>query len=524
MLALTLLDFIILNIKSVDSRMSNSRKNESNIHEHNSRVKDHKPQGSDLTLKPDNLIPISVIDENPAFYQASDLIIDATQHNSAIRLIKGKFQRIRRWVSTPLIALFVLAPWLSLNDNPLLQMDLESRQLHLFGINFWPDDLLILLWVAMASAFALFAVASFAGRLWCGFTCPQTVWSMIFVWVEEHIEGSRNQRLKQKSGVSKLKSIGKSITKHSIWLALSFITGFTFVAFFETGPVLFQNLVTLNLQSDILFWLVFFTSLTYINAGWLREQVCLHMCPYSRFQSVMLDTKSLKVSYDVKRGEPRKFNSHTKETSTSENTGDCINCQLCVQVCPVGIDIRQGMQYACIDCGACIDACDDIMEKIQKPKGLIRFSNELNQHWTSLFKNRTRLLGYAVLTLVSILAFFYQVNYMESFDAHLNRDRGQLYFYSGEGNVQNAYSLKIHNKTNNNETYDLSIESFPPSSLEIASGTSVSIRQGERKVSTIILSCQAPCTLPKRSSFSLSVASTRGEMVVFESKFFNSSN
>ena len=460
----------------------------------------------------------------PAFYPANEALVNATLHNAAIRLVKGTYQKIRRWTAGPLILLFVLAPWLTMNANPILQMDLESRQLHLFGINFWPDDLLILTWVAMASAFALFAVANFAGRLWCGFSCPQTVWSMMFVWVEEHIEGSRNQRLKQKRSGINIKRFSQLIAKHTVWLGLSFITGFTFVAFFETGPVLFENLVAFNLQSDVFFWVMFFTSLTYINAGWLREQVCLHMCPYARFQSVMLDSKSLKVSYDVKRGEPRKTsmqNKHNTEDETQNNTGDCVNCQLCVQVCPVGIDIRQGMQYACIDCGACIDACDDIMVKIEKPKGLIRFSNETTKNWRELFKNRKRLFGYSALTVVSILGFILQVSYMETFDAHLTRDRGQLYFYDTQGHINNAYTLKLHNKTADTQTYRLSITGEQAETLNLVSENTINIQAGERKTTNLVISCQDPCNKTSRTAFNLAVNNEQKNRQLLDSVFFN---
>lgn len=471
-------------------------------------------------------LPVDNVIETPNFYQADDLIIDATQHNSAIRLVKGKYQKIRCWVTGPLIALFVLAPWLTMNENPLLQMDLETRQLHVFGINFWPDDLLILVWVAMASAFALFSVANFSGRLWCGFSCPQTVWSMMFVWVEEKIEGSRNQRLKQKNAPLTASKLSRFIGKHTVWLILSFITGFTFVAFFETGPSLFQDVINFNVQGDVTFWLVFFTSLTYINAGWLREQVCLHMCPYSRFQSVMLDSKSLKVSYDVKRGEPRKC--FTKPSSlisssneVSEKTGDCVNCQLCVQVCPVGIDIRQGMQYACIDCGACIDACDEIMERISLPKGLIRFSNEQNLHWTELFKNRTRFWSYCALTVLAGLGFIFQVSYMESFDAHLNRDRGQLYFYDSAGNTKNAYLLKLHNKTSERQSYQLTLKNSDKNNLRIASNSTISVAAAERKTTNLFIGCQAPCKLGDRTDIEVSIQDNMNRRSTIETVFFH---
>jgi cytochrome c oxidase accessory protein FixG len=466
-----------------------------------------------------NHIPLKNIDQPSSIQPA---LVDANNHNPAIRLASGLYQKIRRGVNLPLMLMFVLSPWLTLNNAQVLQMDLDSRQLHLFGLNFWPDDLLILFWIALASAFALFAAASFAGRLWCGFTCPQTVWTMMFIWVEEKIEGSRNQRLKQKSLPFIQRNLFKPVLKHSIWMVLAFTTGFTFVAFFETGPILFNTIISANISADILFWLVFFTALTYINAGWLREQVCLHMCPYARFQSVMLDSKSLKVSYDKKRGEPRTsfIKALNKTNNDSASSGACVDCQLCVQVCPVGIDIRQGMQYACIDCGACIDACDDIMEKVNQPKGLIRFSNELNQHWTDLFKKRKRLLGYSFLTMISILGFVLQVSYMESFDAHLTRDRGQLHFYSSEGDIKNAYVLKLHNKTAIQQEYQLSLDN---TELKLST-TALKVRAENRKTKTLFIVCQTPCNLDQRSDIKFDIKSSSGESKTIKSVFFSAAD
>ncbi|MGR6871643.1 cytochrome c oxidase accessory protein CcoG [Pseudomonas sp. HK3] len=390
-------------------------------------------------------------------------IVDATLHNEAIRLAKGRYQLIRRFSSAPLIFMFLLAPWLTINDAPLLWMDLDKHVLHLFGITFWPDDLLMLTWLAMGSAFALFIAANIAGRIWCGFSCPQTVWSMIFTWVEEKTEGSRNKRLKDHKKSFLKRNLPALLSKHVIWLVIAFITGFTFVAYFETGMGLWQQIVTASANHEVIFWLCFFTLLTYINAGWLREQVCLHMCPYARFQSVMVDKKTLKVSYDVDRGEPRK---HKKSTSENSATGDCVDCKLCVQVCPVGIDIRQGLQYACIDCGACIDACDSIMDNLSLPKGLIQFSNEaantpntqtkLEQLKNWLPKQRPRLWGYLLALTVSVSLFAMQIFTKDDYEFHLSRDRGHLYFYS-ELNVSNAFTLNILNKTAQTAAFTVAI-------------------------------------------------------------------
>lgn len=441
-----------------------------------------------------------------------NLIIDATQHNPAVRLAKGEFQRWRRALAGPLILLFLLAPWLTINNAPLLQMDLETRQLHLFGLIFWPDDFLMLLWLAMASAFALFAVATFAGRLWCGFACPQTVWTMMFIWVEEKVEGSRNQRLKAQNSLNI-----KTIVKHAIWLTISFLTGFTFVAFFESGEGLFQQIVTLNMSLEVGFWLLFFTALTYINGGWLREQVCLHMCPYSRFQSVMLDQKSLKVSYDYHRGEPRL--EKQKTTSENSNNGDCIDCTLCVQVCPVGIDIRQGLQYACIDCGACIDACDEIMKKISKPTGLIRFTNHTTQNWKQLLSDRKRLWGYLLLTIVSGMAFVLQATFKESLDIHITRDRGSLYFYNGNGEVSNSYLLKLHNKSNETQSISLSLEQ---KNLEVSvqAHENLILAPMQKVNRNIRIHCTEPCSLKGKTPIDFKFATDKQFVIKKTSSFF----
>ncbi|WP_283786173.1 cytochrome c oxidase accessory protein CcoG [Bermanella sp. WJH001] len=430
-------------------------------------------------------------------------VIDATRHNAAVRLAKGRYQILRRLTSGPLILMFLLGPWLTINGAPLLWMDLGNHVLHLFGLSFWPDDLLMLTWLAMASAFALFIAANIAGRVWCGFSCPQTVWSMMFTWVEENIEGSRNARLKDQQRAFLKRNLLKLFCKHTVWLTIAFITGFTFVAYFETGQGLWQGLIHATANHEVIFWLSFFTLLTYINAGWLREQVCLHMCPYSRFQSVMVDKKTLKVSYDVERGEPR------KNKQPSDKTSDCVDCKLCVQVCPVGIDIRQGLQYACIDCGACIDACDNIMDSLKKPRGLIHFSDENPTTQTTsrrfkswLPKERPRLWGYLAALCIALTLLGLQVLTKEQYEFHLSRDRGQLYFYQ-ELNISNAFTLSIQNKTQ--QAVSFKVASLHPS-LFIQSGSELHLIAGQKASLALRISCISNCPIKGKETFNLSIS------------------
>ncbi len=434
--------------------------------------------------------------------------VDATQANPAIRLAKGRHQLWRRIMAGALTLLFLLAPWLQLNGAPLLWMDLPNRELHLLGLTLWPDDLMILIWVALASALGLFTVAAFSGRLWCGFACPQTIWSMMFTWVEEKTQGSRNLRLKDLSRPVWQRRLLPLILKHIVWWLIALITAFTFVAFFETGEALSRAVLNFKLNAEQGFWLGFFSILTYLNAGWLREQVCLHMCPYARFQSVMMDKKSLRVQYQSERGESRK------------EDGDCVDCQLCVQVCPVGIDIRDGLQYACIDCGACIDACDDIMEKVGQPTGLIRFSypSFLPGNLTILLKNRGKLWAYGACTLLSLAALLLQLNYLEKLDVHLSRDRGQLFHYNSQGQITNGYTIKVHNKSQQAKVYTIKPITL---GLSLNKALLVELAAGDKRTVAFEAQCLQPCSLAGAAVIDVQVISKdSADEVVLTSRFF----
>ena len=340
-------------------------------------------------------IPVQQID--PAVVSDSELDFRQQGDRVYTRAVEGLFQRIRLYLAWPLLLGFFLLPWLNWGERQAVLFDLPARKFYIFGITFWPQDFPLLAWGLMIAAFALLAVTVFAGRVWCGYTCPQTVWTQIFMWVERLTEGSRNQRIKlDKRALSVDKTVRKA-TKHSLWLLISLATGLAFIGYFS--PV--RSLVpeVFSAQSSLMeyAWVVFFTLATYINAGWMREYVCLHVCPYARFQSVMFDSDTLIVSYDEARGEPRGARKHGVDPAEA-GLGDCIGCQLCVQVCPTGIDIRNGLQYECIACALCIDACDGVMDEMGYQPGLIRYTteNSLAGKPTHIMRPRLWVYGTAV--------------------------------------------------------------------------------------------------------------------------------
>jgi len=366
-----------------------------------------------------------------------------------VRLIAGRFNNLRRAISWPLLALCFITPWLSWNDAPLVHLDLVSKQFRFASMIFWPEDLIVLTWIMMAGAFGLFFVAMASGRLWCGYACPQTVWTFLFIRLEEMIEGSRHKRLKmdrQPLALNKQsaeKIIRKSIKQFS-WLSLSLLTGITFISYFYPLSNMAADFIASDFFADEMsgsgiFWILFIALLTYVNAGFLREQVCTHMCPYSRFQSVMADRSTLLVEYNEERN-------------------DCIDCEVCVQVCPTDIDIRDGMQLACIACGACVDACDDIMQKINKPKGLISYrpGNSSIKDALNLVK-RPRLIGYALAFILSIFLLINEWQSREIVKVNLERERTTLYRYNANDEIENDYFIKLHNKAKDTQNIYLRI-------------------------------------------------------------------
>jgi len=372
--------------------------------------------------------------------------IDLYQRREKIytRKIEGFYQRVRLFTGWPLLLGFLLLPWTDWDGRQSVLFDLPARKFHILGLTFWPQDFPMLAFLLIIAAFALFAVTTFAGRIWCGYTCPQTVWTSIFMWLEQKAEGSRNQRIKLDKAPWSAEKVARKIAKHGSWLFMSFVTGLTFVGYFYPIRDLAWDLASFHASGWGVFWTFFFTTTTYANAGWMREQVCMYMCPYARFQSVMFDQDTLVVSYDTGRGEPRGSRKRAADIAQLE-LGECVDCELCKQVCPTGIDIRNGLQYECIGCALCIDACNSVMDKMQYPRGLIRYTSEHqlkggHTHWL-----RPRIIGYTVVLAVMIGVFWYNMFSRIPLELTVIRDRNQLYSTTDTGEVDNIYTLQLVN-------------------------------------------------------------------------------
>jgi cytochrome c oxidase accessory protein FixG len=408
--------------------------------------------------------------------------IDLYQRREKIytRKIEGFFQRIRLFTGWPLLLGYLILPWTYWDGRQTVLFNLPERKFDIFGLTLWPQDFPLLAFLLIIAAYSLFAVTTFAGRLWCGYTCPQTVWTSIFMWLEQKTEGSRNQRMKLDKEPLSLNKVLRKGTKHAGWLFVAFVTGFTFVGYFYPIRDLATDLVALQFTDWAILWIIFFTMATYINAGWMREQVCMYMCPYARFQSVMFDHDTLIVSYDHHRGEPR----GSRKRSTPHEAlkqGDCIDCQLCVQVCPTGIDIRDGLQYQCIGCALCVDACNSVMDKMDYPRGLIRYTSERaldggKTHWL-----RPRIIGYSLMLAVMVSVFIYTVVSRVPLDVTVQRDRQQLYVETLDGKIDNIYSLHIANMRRDPARLLIAVEGLDQA--EVVGERNVTLDGGEiRKV------------------------------------------
>ncbi len=360
------------------------------------------------------------------------------------RAIEGFYQRIRLYTGWPLLLGYFILPWLPWGERQAVLFDLPARKFHILGLTLWPQDLPLLAWLLIIAAFALFAVTVWAGRVWCGYTCPQTVWTAIFMWAEQVAEGSRNQRIKLDKAPWSAAKLWRKSLKHGMWLAVAFWTGMTFVGYFTPIRSLAVGLFTGDAGFWGYAWTVFFTCATYINAGWMREQVCIYMCPYARFQSVMFDRDTLIVSYDPKRGEPRGARKPSADPKQL-GLGDCIDCSICVQVCPTGIDIRDGLQVACINCALCIDGCNSVMDKMGYARGLIRYTTENALEGKPTHALRPRIIGYAAALMVMVALFFYVLLSRVPVGLDVIRERAQLYRTTSEGLVENTYQLNLLN-------------------------------------------------------------------------------
>ncbi|PID61745.1 MAG: cytochrome c oxidase accessory protein CcoG [Gammaproteobacteria bacterium] len=401
------------------------------------------------------------------------------------RAVTGLFARWR-WAMVFLTQIvFYGLPWLNWNDRQAVLFDLGTRKFHIFGLVLYPQDFIYLTALLVISAMSLFLFTTVAGRLWCGYTCPQTVYTEIFLWIERKIEGDRNKRMKFDKSPASFRKYRIKATKHAVWIAFSLFTGFTFVGYFTPIRELAVQMAAFSLGPWQAFWVFFYGFATYGNAGFLREQVCKYMCPYARFQGVMVDRDTLVITYDEKRGEPRGARSKKADPATL-NLGDCVNCNLCVQVCPTGIDIRDGQQYECIGCAACIDVCNQVMEKVGYPKGLVRYDtlNNMesggnpNEAFRHLLRPRVFLYSGIILTVVTALLF--SLGNRIPLKVDIMRDRGTLSREVKNGMIENVFRINLINSAEVDRVFTLEVQGM--NDITIDTETEIAVESASHRL------------------------------------------
>jgi polyferredoxin len=496
-------------------------------------------------------IPIEVLDEQPGSLYASERKVYP-------RDVSGRFQKLRIAAVFWLLGMFYAFPWLRWDGRQAVLFDLPARKFHVFALTFWPQDFPYLALLLIIAALALFFFTALAGRLWCGYACPQTVWTEVFLWMERLTEGDRGRRMKLDAAPWTGAKLLRKAAKHSLWFVFALWTGFTFVGFFT--PI--TDLAALHWGGWETFWVWFYALATWGNAGFLREQVCKYMCPYARFQSAMFDRNTLIIAYDPMRGEPRGprkrgldsvlergrglldkltaydfvFRSAQHPTAADnrlqargtitfdrpaepalplpafapEQLGDCIDCTICVQVCPTGIDIRNGLQYECIACGACIDACDSVMDKMGYPRGLIRNTtqNAIDGKPTRVL--RPRIFVYGALLLALVIGWTWGVGHRSMLIAEVLRDRNALYRIAEAGQVENAYTLKLVNKDEHAQSFKVRLESPTPGI--VLRGGDQAVVAGPGQVVSIPVVARAPASVAGRHEVHFLVESADGKV------------
>lgn len=397
------------------------------------------------------------------------------------RSVSGVFARWRIAMVVLTQLIFYGLPWLQWNDRQAVLFDLGARKFYIFGMVLWPQDVIYLAVLLVISAFALFLFTAMAGRLFCGYACPQTVYTEIFMWVERRIEGDRLARIRLDEQPWTWRKVRLKVSKHIVWVLIAAWTGFTFIGYFAPIRELGLGVLTLSLGPWQWFWMVFYAVATWGNAGFMREAVCKYMCPYARFQSVMVDNDTFVVTYDHVRGEPRGGRSRRIDHKEA-GMGDCVDCSLCVQVCPTGIDIRDGLQYMCIGCGACVDACDQVMEKMDYDKGLIRYTSGraitegMTQTQVRKRMLRPRVLAYSVLLLAIVIAFLASLATRTTLRMDVIRDRGALGREVAGGMIENVYRLQFINSSETPLTLTLGANGVEGLSIRTADDAAVSVK------------------------------------------------
>ncbi|MGB1539696.1 MAG: cytochrome c oxidase accessory protein CcoG [Rickettsiales bacterium] len=405
--------------------------------------------------------------------ETADIQYFAKQRAIYPKQVKGRYRRLKWIVMVITLGIYYLTPFLRWDRGPhapdqAILIDMPHRRAYFFFIEIWPQEVYYLTGILILAAISLFFVTSLFGRVWCGYTCPQTVWTDLFIHVERFIQGDRNARMRLDNGKLTLEKIWKKGLTHFLWLVIAMCTGGAWVLYFNDAPTLLEQIAHFDVPWGVLGWIIALTFSTYLMAGYAREQVCIYMCPYARFQSAMFDEDTLVIDYDKARGEPR--GKHKKGESW-EGRGDCVDCTACVQVCPMGIDIRNGLQMECIACGLCVDACNDIMDKVERPQGLIRYDTVRNQRNRAEGKEevvrliRPRTIYYsAIIAIVGSIMLFGLIN-RSSLELHVYHDRNPLFVTLSSGKIRNGYDIKILNKTYEDKHYRLSVEGVDAAEL-----------------------------------------------------------
>ena len=379
------------------------------------------------------------------------------------RSVTGLFAKWRWFFVFATQIFFYGMPWLQWGGRQAMLFDLEARRFYIFGLVLYPQDVIYLSGILIISALLLFLFTAVAGRQWCGYACPQTVYTEIYLWIERKIEGDRSARMRLDAAPMSATKFSRKALKQIVWIAVGLWTGFTFVGYFTPIRELAGHVASWSLGPWETFWIFFYGFATYGNAGYMREQVCKYMCPYARFQSAMFDKDTLIVTYDARRGEPRGARSK-KADPKALGLGDCVNCTLCVQVCPTGIDIRNGLQYECIGCGLCVDACNTVMDKVGYPRGLIRFATQsgMRQRWTNhqMLRRvfRPRVLGYGAVLLTLAVAMMVSLVTRTPLKVDVVRDRTAIARIVPGGKLENVYQLQIMNATETPQHYRISAQ------------------------------------------------------------------
>jgi cytochrome c oxidase accessory protein FixG len=372
------------------------------------------------------------------------------------REIQGRFQRLRHIAVWVLLGLYYLLPWIDLHGRQAVLFDLRARQFYIFDLVLWPQDFIFLTWLLVLAALSLFFFTAVGGRLWCAYACPQTVWTEVFLWLERFAEGDRTQRVRLDAGPWNRNKLGRKGGKQLLWASFALWTGFTFVGFFSPIRELAWRVLQLDLGPWETFWSLFYGFATYGNAGLLREQVCKYMCPYARFQSAMFDKDTLIITYDAGRGEARGARRRGTDARAA-GLGDCVDCNWCVQVCPTGIDIREGLQIECIACAACVDACDTIMERVGSPRGLIRYTTQHALDHKATHVLRPRVLVYGSLLGLLFAGFIVALALRRPVGIDVIHDRNALYRMLDDGRIENVYTVKILNKSERSQEFGISV-------------------------------------------------------------------